>query len=806
MEAFPHDGSDVNIDHDFLDKLIDDLDAEEGENAGRDSLTVFDTGNLDLHGPDVLSPEFPPAGSPRSRTPTFKAEPATAPGSPADPDLFGGVLDFSSPKSLAPPGMAQKVSQVSSLADATDGPKRRTAVAPPSKKRNAGGDTNTGAGTAAKRKSGKPAAKRAKRTKKTKADKAKADKTKADKTKADKQLPGSSLLPNGQRCYKKRRTEGLEGFMANGPTIDEAIAAGLIPPLPEGDTKEIRKQRRLIRNRVSAQLHRERKKLYLENLEKRVCDQADEIERLEAQVHALKAQLAAHGLPTSTCSDSDRGSVSVSSSADATACESDGAGSSCDERSSTPMTYSGAGTTAAHGADSLKPLPIRIVAPVHTSDQETDVASAGEGTASGMTSASDSERIDSGGSSPPQSPSFQQIDLDGIFADSIGEDASALMAGPLLQTPKGADGGSQSNPKKRAFFMLGMFFFVTLFGGALINQQSATTSSLAATQQRQQLSRAAESAAPVSRRRHLLSAEEDLDPNDNTASMQKPKASWLEGFSNATSEALRESERDGIDGGTGKAVALWKDLNQLHQFTAAASSSSLLSSSQASSSSMSSSSSSSSPDKNLHELISSVFNATTLASGKMFAPPPRNVARPIVTAPPAHVRKIRGGSQAVVPTSAVVPYSGKHGSASSISGALGSVWTLQKHLQRQHQHRTAWVRDSSHSRAGNGSTILCPKPYGMLGANATSPADQFREGAGGVPPLYSQIDTNLVLLLPSSSVPRPQMDTDNASVSWDGTWVEVDATITAIRQLPHYGAQGELAAGQTSASTAVGAL
>ena len=71
---------------------------------------------------------------------------------------------------------------------------------------------------------------------------------------------------SSKRCYKKRRTGGLEGFLAAGPTIDEAIAAGLIPPLPEGDTKEIRKQRRLIRNRVSAQLHRERKKLYVENL------------------------------------------------------------------------------------------------------------------------------------------------------------------------------------------------------------------------------------------------------------------------------------------------------------------------------------------------------------------------------------------------------------------------------------------------------------------------------------------------------------------------------------------------------------
>lgn len=170
------------------------------------------------------------------------------------------------------------------------------------------------------------------------------------------------------------------------------------------------------------------------------------------------------------------------------------------------------------------------------------------------------------------------------------------------------------------------------------------------------------------------------------------------------------------------------------------------------------------------------------------------------------MKKIRGGSRAVVPASAVVPYYNNQ-RTSLLGGALGSVWTLQKHLQRQRQQRTAWLRDSSNAPAPNGSTILCPKPYGMLGLNSTTPA--HHQGASAASPLYGQIDTNLVLLLPSSSVPRPQLDVDeaeNASLAWDGTWVEVDATITAIRQLPHYGSRGELAAGTAQTNAAVGPL
>ena len=108
--------------------------------------------------------------------------------------------------------------------------------------------------------------------------------------------------------------------------------------------------------------------------------------------------------------------------------------------------------------------------------------------------------------------------------------------------------------------------------------------------------------------------------------------------------------------------------------------------------------------------------------------------------------------------------------------------TLQQHMQ-------AAMAGPTH----NASTILCPKPYGVLGANTSH-----------------TLDDNLVLLLPSSSVAQflnampseeDEKDTTKSSSSssaeyqWDGTWVEVDATITAIRQIPMYG--GKLG-GQTN--------
>jgi hypothetical protein len=45
----------------------------------------------------------------------------------------------------------------------------------------------------------------------------------------------------------------------------------------------------------------------------------------------------------------------------------------------------------------------------------------------------------------------------------------------------------------------------------------------------------------------------------------------------------------------------------------------------------------------------------------------------------------------------------------------------------------------------------------------------------------------VVLLLPSSSVSKTN---GNSADSWDGSWVEVDAKITAIRKIPLYQSNG----------------
>jgi hypothetical protein len=97
----------------------------------------------------------------------------------------------------------------------------------------------------------------------------------------------------------KRRSSSLEEFIAGGPTVDEAIAAGLISPLPVGESKEICNKRRLIRNRVSAQIHREREKLYLENLEKRVEEQSIVIERLARENQHLRQMIFHHSTSSS---------------------------------------------------------------------------------------------------------------------------------------------------------------------------------------------------------------------------------------------------------------------------------------------------------------------------------------------------------------------------------------------------------------------------------------------------------------------------------------------------------------------------
>ena len=61
--------------------------------------------------------------------------------------------------------------------------------------------------------------------------------------------------------------------------------------MTEEEQKDEKKQRRLIRNRMSAQLHRERKKAYVDHLEGLVKDRDNTIAALRAENESLKAQL-----------------------------------------------------------------------------------------------------------------------------------------------------------------------------------------------------------------------------------------------------------------------------------------------------------------------------------------------------------------------------------------------------------------------------------------------------------------------------------------------------------------------------------
>jgi len=61
-------------------------------------------------------------------------------------------------------------------------------------------------------------------------------------------------------------------------------------PLPMGNDAESRRQRRLIRNRMSAQLHRERKREAIENYQKQVEERDQEIEELRSEVEELKSK------------------------------------------------------------------------------------------------------------------------------------------------------------------------------------------------------------------------------------------------------------------------------------------------------------------------------------------------------------------------------------------------------------------------------------------------------------------------------------------------------------------------------------
>lgn len=95
-----------------------------------------------------------------------------------------------------------------------------------------------------------------------------------------------SLQPAEASCDAKvagAATEGEDGEKSSSGGDDK-------PPL---DEKELKKQRRLIRNRLSAQLHRERKRKLIESLEEQLRERDAEIADLRARERQLTLENAA---------------------------------------------------------------------------------------------------------------------------------------------------------------------------------------------------------------------------------------------------------------------------------------------------------------------------------------------------------------------------------------------------------------------------------------------------------------------------------------------------------------------------------
>jgi hypothetical protein len=550
--------------------------------------------------------------------------------------------------------------------------------------------------------------------------------------------------PPKQRCYKKRRTEGLEGFLASGPTIDEAIASGLIPPLPVGETKEIRKERRLIRNRVSAQLHRERKKLYVENLERRVQEQAEELDRMQQIIQNLKKENdrlkggEVGGVPV-VCS----GSNSTLSPSSSTSCTSASLSSTPSPSSLsntvgqlpvTSFAHSGSDTDVdISPSSSVESTLFNKV--VKTEKKQKKQKKQKKTTQTKMvdgemekekTKTQQDSAYNFSEENPPTTPEqlqafaddlglqdFDPNDFDPIEAnDFAGFSASTnnllqldipgendMLNASLLPSPVNEGLFEPKNPKKRAFFLMGMFFFVALFGGAGI---------FGARQQGND-----------------LFAVESLNAPKKVPMISGSQRRLLSVEKNVVDATVDEKEDNEIFKQESRAVALWQDLTYIHT-----------------------NSNTTGGTCNIDDLLGSVVNATSLAQGTLIPKEKKN--------------QLRGG----VADKAVVPYFtrghlaqgmfSRSSSSNTTQNALTSALTLQQQMN---------------NNDNNSPTILCPKPYGMLSGSESWKGD-----------------ARVVLLLPSSSVSFSDSKTtdENEDTKWDGTWVEVDAKISAIRKLPLY--------------------
>jgi len=103
----------------------------------------------------------------------------------------------------------------------------------------------------------------------------------------------SSFLPSSQRSTSlppssgRRKSNGSSTKSRGRSTkrsSSSAQANASDTPLPEGDDPESRRQRRLIRNRMSAQLHRERKREAMDTLQRLINERDAHIRTLEEQL------------------------------------------------------------------------------------------------------------------------------------------------------------------------------------------------------------------------------------------------------------------------------------------------------------------------------------------------------------------------------------------------------------------------------------------------------------------------------------------------------------------------------------------
>ena len=136
-----------------------------------------------------------------------------------------------------------------------------------------------------------------------------------DLTPSNPTLESTEALPSAPKKEKKQRappqSEEIEedGSFDDGPSLADCTASitndatfpGGMDDAPvclnPNDPKEVKKHRRLIRNRMSAQLHRERKKAYIDKLEAEVAHRDGVIKALQNENEKLRKLIASNGIP-----------------------------------------------------------------------------------------------------------------------------------------------------------------------------------------------------------------------------------------------------------------------------------------------------------------------------------------------------------------------------------------------------------------------------------------------------------------------------------------------------------------------------